>query len=304
MTDGHLRIGVAAGDHAVAIWPLLCGMAKAKYYLLTSDFIDGREAERIGLVSKAVPAEEVLPTALGIAERFAVGPAGRARLTKRSLNYWLRPALPYFEASLAYEVLNFLGPEAAEGITALREAARAELLRNDATATLTADLAARPSSSADAADGITLPLLRATVVQPDVEGQPHRGHRGRPPGRGGDQRHDRRAERPDDGLFGEEHGVVGNADSPWRWVIDPIDGTSNFVRGIPVWATLIALTHAEHGPVVGVVSAPALAARWWAGAWPRRVCRRRARVACRRRSATRRGPGVRDVLQRLGRGSG
>jgi histidinol-phosphatase len=72
------------------------------------------------------------------------------------------------------------------------------------------------------------------------------------------------ARRPDDGLFGEEHGVVGNADSPWRWVIDPIDGTSNFVRGIPVWATLIALTHQEHGPVVGVVSAPALGRRWWA----------------------------------------
>ncbi len=72
------------------------------------------------------------------------------------------------------------------------------------------------------------------------------------------------ARRPDDGLFGEEHGVVGNADSPWRWVVDPIDGTSNFVRGIPVWATLIALTHRDHGPVVGVVSAPALARRWWA----------------------------------------
>jgi histidinol-phosphatase len=73
------------------------------------------------------------------------------------------------------------------------------------------------------------------------------------------------ARRPDDGLFGEEHGVVGNAESPWRWVIDPIDGTSNFVRGIPVWATLIALTHVDHGAVVGVVSAPALARRWWAG---------------------------------------
>jgi histidinol-phosphatase len=72
------------------------------------------------------------------------------------------------------------------------------------------------------------------------------------------------ARRPDDGLLGEEHGVVGNADSPWRWVIDPIDGTSNFVRGIPVWATLIALTHEVHGPVVGVVSAPALGRRWWA----------------------------------------
>ncbi len=72
------------------------------------------------------------------------------------------------------------------------------------------------------------------------------------------------ARRPDDGLFGEEHGVVGNADSPWRWVIDPIDGTSNFVRGIPVWASLIALTHQDRGPVVGVVSAPALGRRWWA----------------------------------------
>lgn len=72
------------------------------------------------------------------------------------------------------------------------------------------------------------------------------------------------SQRPDDGLFGEEHGLVGNANSSWRWVIDPIDGTSNFVRGIPVWATLIALTHVDHGPVVGVVSAPALARRWWA----------------------------------------
>ena len=72
------------------------------------------------------------------------------------------------------------------------------------------------------------------------------------------------ARRPDDGLLGEEHGVVGNVESEWRWVIDPIDGTSNFVRGIPVWATLIALTHVQHGAVVGVVSAPALQRRWWA----------------------------------------
>lgn len=69
-------------------------------------------------------------------------------------------------------------------------------------------------------------------------------------------------ERPHHGLYGEEHGVVGDTDSPWRWVIDPIDGTSNFVRGIPVWASLIALTHTEHGPVVGVVSAPAMRRRW------------------------------------------
>ena len=47
LTDGHVRLGVAAGDHAAIIWPLLCGLAKARYYLLTAEFIDGREAERI-----------------------------------------------------------------------------------------------------------------------------------------------------------------------------------------------------------------------------------------------------------------
>ena len=69
--------------------------------------------------------------------------------------------------------------------------------------------------------------------------------------------------RPAHGLFGEEHGVVGDVTSPWRWIVDPVDGTSNFVRGIPVWATLIALTF-EGDAVVGVVSAPALGRRWWA----------------------------------------
>ena len=72
------------------------------------------------------------------------------------------------------------------------------------------------------------------------------------------------ADRPGDGFFGEEHGLQGDAGSPWRWIVDPIDGTSGFVRGIPVWATLIALVHAEQGVVAGVVSAPALGHRWWA----------------------------------------
>ncbi len=70
--------------------------------------------------------------------------------------------------------------------------------------------------------------------------------------------------RPEHGFLGEEHGLIGAGDSPWRWIVDPIDGTSGFVRGIPVWATLIALTHAEEGVQVGVVSAPALGRRWWA----------------------------------------
>ncbi len=70
--------------------------------------------------------------------------------------------------------------------------------------------------------------------------------------------------RPGHGVFGEEHGLAGDADSEWRWMIDPIDGTSGFVRGIPVWATLIALTR-HRVPVLGVVSAPALGFRWWGG---------------------------------------
>jgi histidinol-phosphatase len=72
-------------------------------------------------------------------------------------------------------------------------------------------------------------------------------------------------ERPGHGAFGEEHGRQGSVDSPWQWVIDPIDGTSGFVRGIPIWATLIALVHADHGAVLGIVSAPALGRRWWGG---------------------------------------
>lgn len=69
------------------------------------------------------------------------------------------------------------------------------------------------------------------------------------------------AGRPADAIWGEEYGVVG--DSPRRWVIDPIDGTKNFVRNVPIWATLISLMDGNDA-VVGVVSAPAIGRRWWA----------------------------------------
>jgi enoyl-CoA hydratase len=121
LTDGHLRLGVVAGDHAAILWPLLCGMAKAKYYLLTADFIDGREAERIGLVSRCTPRDEVLTTALAIAQRIATGPQQAARWTKRTLNHWLRAAVPAFDASVAYEMLTFFGGDVAEGADAIRE---------------------------------------------------------------------------------------------------------------------------------------------------------------------------------------
>jgi len=120
-TDGHTRLGVAAGDHAAIIWPLLCGMAKAKYYLLTSDFIDGREAERIGLVSRCVPADKVMETAMGVAEALAGGSQHAIRFTKRALNNWLRQAGPIFDQSLALEMLCFGFEDVKEGARAIRE---------------------------------------------------------------------------------------------------------------------------------------------------------------------------------------
>jgi enoyl-CoA hydratase/carnithine racemase len=121
LTDGHLRLGVVAGDHAALLWPLLCGMAKAKYHLMTSDFVDGREAERIGLVSRCVPRDQVLGTALAIASQLARGPQDALRLTKRTLNHWLRAAIPAFDASVAYEMLTFFGPDVLEGADAIQE---------------------------------------------------------------------------------------------------------------------------------------------------------------------------------------
>lgn len=121
ITDGHVRLGVAAGDHAVILWPLLCGMAKAKYYLMTADFIDGREAERIGLVSFCAPAADVLPRALKVAHKLATGSQQAIRFTKKALNQWLRLAGPAFDHSLALEMLCFLGDDAREGVAAVRE---------------------------------------------------------------------------------------------------------------------------------------------------------------------------------------
>jgi enoyl-CoA hydratase len=120
-TDGHTKLGVVAGDHAAILWPLLCGMAKAKYYLLTSDFIDGKEAERIGLVSQCVPADKLMDTALGVADRLATGAQLAIRYTKRSLNNWLRQAGPIFDQSLALEMVTFTQPDVLEGMRAIKE---------------------------------------------------------------------------------------------------------------------------------------------------------------------------------------
>jgi enoyl-CoA hydratase len=112
LVDPHVALGVAAGDHAAMIWPLLCGMAKSKLYLLTADPLEGREAERIGLVSASVPREDVLATAMGYGHRLAAAPAHAVRFTKRALNQWLRlGGITAFDSSQAIELLNFCGPE-------------------------------------------------------------------------------------------------------------------------------------------------------------------------------------------------
>ena len=119
--DGHTRLGVAAGDHAAAIWPLLCGMAKSKYYLLTCDPLSGEEAERIGLVSLCVNDDELIPKAFEVAKKLALGSQSAIRWTKYALNNWLRTAGPAFDASLALEFMGFGGPDVHEGIASLRE---------------------------------------------------------------------------------------------------------------------------------------------------------------------------------------
>ena len=119
--DGHTRLGVAAGDHAAIVWPLLCGMAKAKYYLLLCDEVSGEEAERIGLVSLCVEEAELVDKAREVAQRLLRGSQSALRWTKYSLNNWLRMAGPSFDTSLALEMLGFSGPDVREGVASHRE---------------------------------------------------------------------------------------------------------------------------------------------------------------------------------------
>jgi enoyl-CoA hydratase len=119
--DGHTRLGVAAGDHAAIVWPLLCGLAKAKYYLLLCEPLSGEEAERIGLIARVAEDGKAYETALAIAERLAAGAPSAVRWTKYALNNWLRLAGPSFDTSLALEFMGFTGPDVQEGLASLRE---------------------------------------------------------------------------------------------------------------------------------------------------------------------------------------
>ena len=106
--DGHTRLGVAAGDHAAVVWPLLC------------EEVSGEEAERIGLVSLCVDESELRDKALEVARKLAQGSQSALRWTKYSLNNWLRMAGPTFDTSLALEMLGFTGPDVREGVASLR----------------------------------------------------------------------------------------------------------------------------------------------------------------------------------------
>ncbi len=119
--DGHVKLGVAAGDHAVIIWPLLCGLAKAKYHLMTNTPISGEAAERMGLVSLCVEDDDVYDKALQTAVQLAAGSASALSFTKYALNNWLRLAGPNFDASLALEFLGFRLPDVKEGLESARE---------------------------------------------------------------------------------------------------------------------------------------------------------------------------------------
>src|SRR5882724_8489950 len=129
--DGHTRLGVAAGDHAVIIWPLLCGLAKARYHLLTNKSLSGAEAERIGLVALAVPDAQVLDRAFDVARTLAAGSTTAIRWTKHALNNWLRLAGPSFDTSLALEFLGFKLADVREGLAAARDKRRPNFDRGE-----------------------------------------------------------------------------------------------------------------------------------------------------------------------------
>lgn len=124
IVDGHTRLGVAAGDHAAIIWPLLCGVAKAKYHLMLCEPLTGEEAERIGLVSLSVDDADLQDKAMEVATKLSQGAPTAIRFTKHALNNWMRSAGPAFDASLALELLGFTGPEVREGLAAHREKRR------------------------------------------------------------------------------------------------------------------------------------------------------------------------------------
>ena len=120
--DAHIKMGVVPGDGGAVIWPLLCGIARAKEYLMTGDFISAAEAERIGLINHVVPHDEVLTKAMALAQRLANGPTKAIRWTKLACNKRLRDEVNLvLDASLGVEMLTFFTEDHKEAGRAFSE---------------------------------------------------------------------------------------------------------------------------------------------------------------------------------------
>ncbi len=120
--DPHVSVGLVAGDGGALLWPQLIGYARAKHYLLTGDLMTATEAERLGLVSQVVADDQVLPTAMALAQRLAAGATQAIRWTKITTNLPLKALVhAHFDAGLAYELLSNRTADHAEAVAAFRD---------------------------------------------------------------------------------------------------------------------------------------------------------------------------------------
>ena len=120
--DPHVKVGLVAGDGGALLWPQLIGYAKAKKYLLTGDLLSAAEAERIGLLSEVVPAEQLDEATYGLADRLARGATKAIRWTKITANLPLKQLVhSHFDAGVAYEMLSNMSNDHREAVAAFRQ---------------------------------------------------------------------------------------------------------------------------------------------------------------------------------------
>ncbi len=122
IADPHVLVGLVAGDGGAAIWPMAVGPARAKEYLLTGDAISATEAERIGLVNRIAPAEQLEERAMAFAKRLAAGAPLAVQYTKQAVNKLIKSALnTAFDASTALEIVTFQSDDHREALKAIAE---------------------------------------------------------------------------------------------------------------------------------------------------------------------------------------
>lgn len=120
--DPHVKVGLVAGDGGTIAWPAAMGPARAKWHLLSGEALAAHDAERLGLVTRVVPADELAATAVAMAEAIAANPPLAVRYTKAALNQSLRRALlDTVEVAVPYELVTFLSADHAEAVEAARQ---------------------------------------------------------------------------------------------------------------------------------------------------------------------------------------